>query len=117
MIDPDTNLGEKFLEVYARSDETECQAPTLSAIQGGPPVTREIGGEIFLVESGGDAGAGNYFDWTAYSTMAGDVCVSLVFTLHATNALFYDPPIEEYDAVAESALFEQMVATFAWLAP
>lgn len=117
LIDADTNLGEKFLEIYARAGETECKAPSLSAYQPEPPAMREIGGEVFLVEAGGDAGAGNYYDWTAYSTMKDDLCISLMFTLHSTNAMFYDPPIEEYDATAESAIFEEMVKSFTWTTP
>jgi hypothetical protein len=64
--------------------------------------------------SGSDAGAGNYYDFTAYTTTQGDTCVSLSFVLHSTAAQNYTPPLPEFDRNAESAVFEQIVATFQW---
>ncbi|NPV56947.1 MAG: hypothetical protein HPY76_09815 [Anaerolineae bacterium] len=114
-----TNLGEKYLAIYASFGGGECKSPFGAGYAPRETSTgmQEIGGDLFLVEAGADAGAGNYYDWTSYSTSQGDTCASLSFMLHSTNALFYDPPIPEFDRDAESAIFIQMVETFEWLAP
>jgi hypothetical protein len=114
-VAPGTNLGEKWLDILVFSGQTECHGPQGS---GELSETVTIQGPFnpldFLRESGGDAGAGNYYEWVSYSTSWGDTCVSLTFTLHSTNALFYDPPIPEFDREAESAVFDEILATFYW---
>jgi hypothetical protein len=112
---PDTNLAEKWLEILVTEGAQTCSGP-----QGGtdPPETISIAGPYnsldFLIERGGDAGAGNFWEWVSYSTQWGDTCVSLTFTLHSTNPLNYDPPIAEFDPEAETAIFESIVETFYW---
>jgi hypothetical protein len=114
-IAPDTNLAEKWLEIIVSEAADECSGPHGSTE---PPETVTIAGPYnemdFLRESGGDAGAGNFYEWVSYSTSWSGTCVSLTFTLHSTNPLFYDPPIAEFDRAAESAIFDEILATFYW---
>jgi hypothetical protein len=114
-IEPDTNLAEKWLEIVVTEGQAECRGP-MGSLE--PPETVTIMGPYnaldFLRESGGDAGAGNFWNWVSYSTAWGDTCVSLTFTLHSTNPLNYDPPITEFDEAAETAVFDMIMATFYW---
>jgi heat shock protein HslJ len=112
-----TNLQEKYLQIDASSGATECASPLTAGYAPGQlsPETVTIGGLDWTKVSGSDAGAGNYYDFTAYTTTQGDTCVSLSFMLHSTAAQNYTPPLPEFDRNAESAVFEQIVATFKWM--
>jgi heat shock protein HslJ len=112
-----TNLQEKYLQIDASSGATECASPLTAGYAPGAltPESVTIGGLDWTKVSGSDAGAGNYYDFTAYTTTQGDTCVSLSFMLHSTAAQNYTPPLQEFDRDAESAIFEQIVATFHWL--
>jgi hypothetical protein len=116
-IAPDTNLGEKYLQIAYGS----LASPCLSSLGAGwapgtiPQTPVTFNGIEFIQEEGADAGAGNIYKWTAYSVSNGSVCISLEFILHATNPSMYDVPPAEFDPAAESAVFEQMMDTFQWL--
>jgi hypothetical protein len=114
-VEPGTNLGEKWVEILVTQGQSECSGPHGGA---GPSETVTIQGPYntldFLRESGGDAGVGNIWEWVAYSTVWGDTCVSLTFLLHSGNIMNYVPPIPEFDRDAESAVFDEILATFYW---
>ncbi|MBU2610316.1 MAG: hypothetical protein KJ606_05145 [Chloroflexi bacterium] len=109
-----TNLVEKFIDVAATENADPCvsQNPGVSQSQ---PLT--VNGIPFLEESGADAGAGQVYEWLAYSTSKNNVCVSLTFVLHSTNPGNYLTPPPLFDKTAESKLFSSILATFAWLNP
>ncbi len=116
---PDTNLGEKFLDVSAAENVSPCTSPQMQgyepdAIQSEQVTVNNI---QFTLESGADAGAGNIYEWTAYSTASGNVCVSLTFVLHSTNLAMYETPPSEFDSAVEVAVFEEIASTFTWLNP
>jgi heat shock protein HslJ len=112
-----TNLQEKYLQIDASSGAAECASPLTEGYAPGQltPETVTIGGLDWTKVSGSDAGAGNYYDFTAYTTTQGDTCVSLSFVLHSTAAQNYTPPLPEFNRDAETAIFEQIVGTFQWL--
>jgi hypothetical protein len=64
---------------------------------------------------GGDAGAGHHHEWVGYSTLKNNACISMDFVLHSLNGSYPPPP--DFDKVAESAVFLQIMQTFAWLSP
>ena len=107
-----TNLREKYLEVNVVENAIICQSPLGS--QSSEIIM--INGIQFLKETGGDAGAGNIYQWVAYSTVKNNICVSLGFILHSLNAGNFPTPPPEFDFSAESAVFEQIVGTYTWLA-
>lgn len=109
-----TNLVEKFIDVAVTEDADPCvsQNPGVSQSQ---PLT--VNGIPFLQESGADAGAGQFYEWTAYSTSRNNVCVSLSFVLHSTNPGNYLTPPPLFNKPAESDVFASILATFAWLNP
>jgi hypothetical protein len=72
-----------------------------------------INGLSFVRESGQDAGAGNFYDWVAYSTLKGTNCISLSFVLHSTNPGNYPTPPPTFDMAAESAVFSTIMSTYA----
>src|SRR5258708_5918607 len=76
-----TNLQQKYLDVSVVENSTSCRT---SLSQGYAPGSWQsqpvaINGLNFLQESGQNAGAGNFYDWIAYSTLKGTNCISLGF--------------------------------------
>jgi len=109
-----TNLVEKFIDVAVTENVNPCvsQNPGVSQSQ-----QVMVNGISFLEESGADAGAGQLYEWLAYSTSQDTVCVSLTFVLHSTNRGNYATPPPLFDKPAESDIFAPILATFAWLNP
>jgi len=112
-----TNLKEKYLDARAVENVDPCQSPLALASTPRSSETVTINGIPFLKETGGDAGAGQNHQWTAFSTVRDSVCVSLDFVLHSTNPGNYLTPPPVFDEVAESAIFTKIMVTFAWLTP
>lgn len=111
-----TNLREKYLEVIVAENVNPCRSPlgTSSMLQTSETVV--INGITFLKETGEDRGAGNIHQWVAYSTSRNNACVSLDFILHSLNPDNFPTPPPVFDFPAESAVFGQIVSTYAWLA-
>jgi hypothetical protein len=116
---PDTNLSEKYLNLVVMTNATTCTSPFTSGYAPGSftsvPVT--INGIAFVKESGADAGAGNYYQWTAYSTLKDGNCISMGFVLHSTNPGNHATPPPVFNEAAESAVFGEIMSTFGWLVP
>ncbi|MGB7538479.1 MAG: SH3 domain-containing protein [Anaerolineales bacterium] len=112
-----TNLVEKWMDVDSREGLADCVSPQAEGYAAGSLAeeTRTINGLEFFVQSGEDAGAGNHYAWTGYSTERDGVCVSLTGVLHSTNPSFYPTPPPEYDPAGEVAVFDDIAATFRWL--
>jgi hypothetical protein len=112
-----TNLVEKWMDVDAGSGLATCESPQAAGYAPGTThdVHRTINGLDFLVQSGSQGAAGNFYNWTGYSTERGGVCVSLSGVVHSVNALNFPTPSPTVDPVAESAVFDQIAATFRWL--
>ena len=115
---PNTNLSEKYLDVSVTPNTTVCTSPLTSGYAPGSfsSVPVSINGITFVKESGADAGMGQLHQWTAYSTLKGTTCISLGFVLHSTNPGNYATPPPIFDEAAESAVFEEIMSTFGWLA-
>ena len=114
---PGTNLVDKYLEVTVREDLTTCRSPLASSSMVETSESLFINGIIFLKETGGDAGAGNLYQWVAYSTTRDNDCVSLDFVLHSLNPGNYATPPPVFDFAAESAVFGQIAGTYTWFPP
>jgi hypothetical protein len=114
-----TNLHEKYLDVNVAPGSGDCSTPLAQGYAPGTVPTENVtfNGIVFKKETGSDAGAGNYYEWEAYSTVRGPLCISLSFVLHWVNAQNYSTPPPEFDQVAESAVFQTIMASFAWLSP
>jgi hypothetical protein len=93
-----------------------CQSPLATESMLETSETVVINGISFLKQTGQDATAGHINKWTAYSTSRDNVCVSLDFVLRAADPGVFATPPPLYDEAAESAVFEQIVETYMWLA-
>jgi hypothetical protein len=111
-----TNLSEKYLEVIVVENANPCRSPLATSSILETSETVVINGITFLKETGGDGGAGHLHQWVAYSTLRDNACVSLDFVLHSLNAGNFPTPPPVFDYAAESAVFGQIVSTYAWLA-
>jgi hypothetical protein len=104
-----TNLVSKYLEVTVlENSPTNCSGP-----YGGTASNVTINGIAFVKEVGQDQGAGQIHDWEAYSTVRNNNCITMGFILHSTNPDNYPTPPPEYNKAAESAIFMQILQTFA----
>jgi hypothetical protein len=112
ILTPGTDLSEKYLLLTVSQGLAVCRSPDISAPETTETVT--INGIQFFKESGADAGAGNFYEFIAYSTETNNTCVSLTFVLHSTNRYNYPTPPPPFDKAAESAIFEQIINTFDW---
>jgi len=113
-IAPGTNLREKYVQVSARAADP-CQSPLISR-PGSPTETVVINGISFFKQIGDDAGAGHLHQWVSYSTLKNNDCISMDFVLHSLDPGNFATPIPVFDKAAESAVFAEMMSTFAWTA-
>ncbi len=108
-----TNLSEKYVDMTVVEGAATCKSPDI----GGEATTTEtvtINGIQFFREIGAGAGAGNLYEFVAYSTASDKNCVSMTFILHSTNPDNSTPPLPVFDKAAESAVFDQIINTFDW---
>lgn len=105
-----TNLKEKYIDVNVVENAATCKSPASGAVSSTENVT--INGTPFLKEIGMDGAAGNFYDFTAYSTSKGSDCISLTFVLHSIDPGNYPTPPPTYDKAAESAIFSDIMSTF-----
>jgi len=112
----DTNLQEKYLEMIVVENANPCESPlaTQSMLATSEMVT--INGISFLKQTGEDGGAGHLHQWIAYATLKNNFCVSLDFLMHSLNPGNFPTPPPVFDYAVESAVFEQIVSTYEWLA-
>ncbi|MFZ1040592.1 MAG: NBR1-Ig-like domain-containing protein [Anaerolineales bacterium] len=110
------NLVEKYLDVSVATNATTCSSPLTQGYTPGSFQSQQVSmnGVNFVEESGSSAGAGNVYNWVAYSTLKGTNCISLGFTLHSTNPGNYPTPPPTFNMTAESAVFSTIVSSFAF---
>jgi hypothetical protein len=105
-----TNLLAKYIQIHVREGVTPCNSPAVEN-----PLTTEnvtINSIPFTKQTGQGAAAGNRYDWTAYSTVYNNACISLAFILHSANRGNYATPPPEFDLAQESAVIGATMATY-----
>ncbi|MBK9923783.1 MAG: hypothetical protein IPP66_00700 [Anaerolineales bacterium] len=108
-----TNLGEKYVDITVTENAATCKSPdTGGEVSATENVT--INNIQFLKETGAGVGAGNLYEFVAYSSVANNNCVSLTFVLHSTNPGNYETPPPVFDTASESAIFDSIIKTFDW---
>jgi photosystem II stability/assembly factor-like uncharacterized protein len=117
-IAPGTNLAEKYLQVSVNENINPCQSPLSDTSRPGSPTeTVVFNGIPFFKQMGGDAGMSQLHEWVGYSTLKNNACISMDFVLHSIAPGAFATPPPEFDKAAESAVFTQVMSTFAWNAP
>jgi len=101
------------MEVFVGQNVTECKSP-LPTQDPGQMVT--INGISFLKQTGLDAAVGSIFQSVVYSTLRDGVCVNLGFVLQSHDPSSFPTPPPVFDYATETALFDQIVGTYMWLA-
>ncbi|HUH99226.1 MAG TPA: NBR1-Ig-like domain-containing protein [Anaerolineales bacterium] len=116
---PGTNLVEKYLDVNVATNAATCSSPQTQGYAPGSYQSQQvaINGINFVKQSGEEGTAGSVFDWVAYSTLKGTNCISLSFTLHSSDPGVYPTPPPTFDMASESAVFLNIVSSFAFLGP
>jgi len=109
-----TNLGEKYLDIETKgiSDGEECSHPSgiLPAII--KTETVHFNGIEFKKQIGEEGGMSQYYYSVMYFTTKGNQCIKLEFLLHSFSPGVVDNPPPLYDKAKESAIFDQIMATF-----
>ena len=105
-----TNLLSKTIQIHVREGVNPCVSPAVD----NPLITENvtINNIAFTKQTGQGAAAGNRYDWTAYSTVYNNACISLAFVLHSANSGNYATPPPEFDKTAESAVIDATMATY-----
>ncbi len=113
-VPPGTTLGEKAMWINVIKGVADCTNPNAGgSVEMAPPEhVTAADGIPFIKESGADAGAGQRYATTSYSTLKGTICVTITFILHSSNPGMYSTPPPDYDPVAESQVFSEMLNTF-----
>jgi len=114
-----TNLIEKYLNVTTTPNATTCASPNSEGHEPGsiPSETVTFNGVSFLKQTAGEGAAGNLYNWVGYSDLSGTLCLSLTFILHSSDPGAFATPPAQFDQAGESAVFEQIMATFTWPTP
>lgn len=114
---PGTNLVEKYLEITASQGADSCVSPLAQGFEPAAVPTQQVSLQTlgFIRQEGREGAAGNHYQWVAYSTTRGDVCISLSFVLHSANPENFATPPAEFDQKQESGIFDQVAATFRWM--
>lgn len=77
-------------------------------------LTENDGGYTWSIATGGDAGAGNFYDETVYALVGSHPCVAIRYFIHSTNIANYDPgTVKEFDRTALVTMFDRIRGTFA----
>jgi len=112
IVQPGTNLEHKFMDVLVGQNVTECKSLQVQD----PGVTVTINGIPFLKQIGSQGAAGSLFQMVEYSTLRDGVCVNLEFVLQSQDPSFFPTPPPVFDYATETALFDQIIGTYMWLA-
>ena len=106
-----TNLLEKYVEVNVEENKSPCKSP---AVDGATASTENttINNVAFVKTTGQGVAAGNRYDWTSYSTVQNNACISLAFILHSANPGVYLTPPPTFDANAESAVIASTISSY-----
>ena len=101
-------------------DVTSSQVDDTATCKSSDPIQSSsenvtINGLTFLKQTGMDAGAGQRYNWTAYSTTLEKTCVTFIQVLKSSNPDNYPTPPPLFDLARESAIITEMVSTFNWL--
>jgi hypothetical protein len=110
-----TNLISKYIQINVAEGPNPCVNPVMDNPTSSENVT--FNNIQFLKQSGQGAGAGNRYDWTAYSTTINNACVSPAFVLHSANPGNYATPPPVFDMAKESAVIGTTMATFSKINP
>ena len=114
-----TNLIEKTISVTTTPNATNCLSPNSEGHEPGSIPTEAVtfNGVNFVKQTAGEGAAGNLYNWVGYSDLSGTLCLSLTFILHSSDPGAFATPPAQFDQAGESAVFEQIMATFTWPTP
>ena len=105
-----TNLRDKYLDVSVVEGASTC-----STAGGNPTATSEnvtFNGIQFLKETWSEGATSHMGDWTTYSTVKGNACISLRFLLWSVTPSVLETPPPVFDRAAESAVFSAILSTY-----
>ena len=111
-----TLLTSKYIDVSVVEGANPCKNTIASGATPAFSGNVTINGITFLKETGSEGAAGSLYEWEAYSAIRPNTnaCVSIAFVLRSSNPGNFTTPPPAFDKVAESAVFQTIMSTFAW---
>lgn len=111
-----TNLHEKYVQIDVMENPDQCSSPLAQGYAPGALQEQQVNVNSvdFRTASGEEGAAGNFYEWTAYTTTRESTCVSISFVLHSVNPSNYPTPPPEFDRVVETEVFTEIISTFTW---
>jgi len=114
-----TNLRGKALDISTAEATNDCARSSEplfgeGQVLQGPAVAVDINGTRFVVQHNQNGAGTLSYRVSAYSAARGNECADLAFILVSSGALL-DATHVQFDEGAESAVFDQILATFRWL--
>lgn len=117
-LQPNTNFASSRLTIGANSDPSAV-ATCLTQINPTNASSSEvsINGVPFTKISYGDAGAGNFYEYTSYRTVHQSQCYAVEYVIHSLNIGNFPPErnIRSFDKAAVQRIFESIVQSFVFL--
>lgn len=112
-----TLLTSKYINVSVAEGVSPCKNTVASSAAPTSSETITINGINFLKETGSEPAAGNVYDWVSYSAVRPNTnaCVSVAFVFRSRNADADPSAPPPFDKVAEAAVFQTILSTFAWM--
>jgi hypothetical protein len=107
-----TNLAaDTHLAVESMPGAAHCDA-SLFLDSPQDELTENDGGHSWSVATGGDAGAGNFYEETVYALTDSAPCLAVRYFIHYTNVANYEPgTIKEFDRRALVTMFDRIRST------
>ena len=105
-----TNLLQKYLDVNVAEDVSPCKSPGSNPTAPSQNVT--FNGIQFLKEAWVEGAMSHRGDYTAYSTVKGNACITLKFLLWSVVPGVLETPPPVFNSEAESAVFTTILSTY-----
>jgi Ig-like domain-containing protein len=109
-IAPGTNLVRKVLDVSVVEGVSPCKSPGTNSIATSENVS--FNGKLFLKETWPEAITSHRIDYTAYSTVKGNACISFTFWLFAVVPEVVETPPPRFDPAVETAVYSTILLSY-----
>ena len=110
-----TNFREGFV-VVSKSTKADVVKTCIQFLNAATTDTEPklvmINGNQFSKVESSDAGAGNFYQGNLYRIVYDNTCYEMAEIIHTTNAMNYDPPMQEFNKAEALNILDPIVNSF-----